>query len=104
MNDGVEERDALKFNSMSIDRGRYGDDKGKLTAKVRCDRYEVALEVVIPDDVVNDIMKLIAPVIAASVNKSLIDTQRAHESWMLSNTQDVVDAIAAPTTDSDDPF
>lgn len=74
-----EKPNALQFVSMRIDRESYGVNKGKLKANVRCQRYNTQLEVTLPDDVVNDMMKLIAPVIAAQVQVALIDVQRDHE-------------------------
>ena len=83
----------LKFKAMHIERGSYGADKDKLKCKVRCERWDTQLEVVIPDDVVLDIMQLLAPVIAAQINKSLNDVARDHEQWMIGQQVDA-EAVA----------
>ena len=75
----------LKFNSLQIDRGSYGSDKGKLRCRVKCERWDTQLDVKVPDDVVLEIMKLIAPAISASVHASLLDVARDHEDWMIGN-------------------
>lgn len=80
----------MKFNSLNISRGEYGADKGRLRAVVKCSRYDTQLEVKIPDDIVLEIMRLIAPAIAAQVNAALIDVARDHENWMIG--QDAAEA------------
>jgi len=93
------EHNPLKFKSLSIDVGQYGDNKDKITCKVRTERWDTALDTILPNDVVIDIMKLISPVIAASVHQSLLDVQRDHEQWMLGQQ---VDADATAIEDNSD--
>ena len=79
----TEQDNSLKFQSMTIERGQYGAEKGKLKAKVRCDRWDTQLNITVPDDIVMDIMRLIAPAISASVNGALLDVARDHENWVI---------------------
>lgn len=78
----------LKFKSMSMEVGQYGANKGKITCRVRSERFDTVLETVLPDDITVSMMELIAPVISASVHKSLLDVQRDHEAFVLGQAVD----------------
>ena len=88
----------LKFKSMSMDVGQYGENKGKIKCTVRSERYDTTLETVLPDDVTVSMMELIAPVISASVHQSLLDVKRDHEAFMLGKAVDEEAAAIADGT------
>lgn len=80
-----EQPNGLKFDRMTVDRENYGPNKGKLKAVVKCTQWNTVLDVTLPDDVTNDIMLMIVPVIAAQVKKALLEVQRDHELLMLAH-------------------
>ena len=84
----------MKFHSMNITREEYGPHKDKLSCKVRCNHWNTQLEVQVPDDVANDIMRMLASTIAAQVQIALTDVARDHENWMLSQDAGQIEAIA----------
>lgn len=80
---------AIAFNSLKIDKQTFGPHAGKLTCNVRCTSYNTQLDVRIPDEVIVEMMKLIAPVVASQVQIALTDVARDHELLMLAGTETV---------------
>ena len=61
------------FESLRIAREHYGDDKGKLTAKINVKFFDNAMEVVLPDVVVIELMRLCMPHIVGATHNALQD-------------------------------
>lgn len=92
--------DALRFDSMTIERNNFGVDKGKLRGRVRTSGWDTTLDIALPDDIANKIMEMCAPVIAAQVQISLTDVAR--DSMLVSMAQDKAMIEAEPQDVVDD--
>ena len=87
-----QENQSLEFQSMTLERRIYGENKGKLNCRIRCKRFDTTLDVNVPDDVAAKIMEMIAPALAAQVQMSLQDVARDHLLIVAAQDQAVIEA------------
>ena len=92
----------MKFNTLTIEREQYGTDKGKLSAKVKVGYNDTILDIILPENILAELMNLVAPVIAAQVQIGLTDISRDHEAFMLEHDSTIGELVTVTGSSDDD--
>ena len=94
----------MKFEDLTISREKYGVNTGKLSAKITVGYNDTVLDITLPENILGELMALVAPVIAAQVQIGLSDISRDHEAFMLEHDSTIGEVVTVTGNDEEEPL